>query len=52
MADLKTLADAIIGGDQKTAVDVTKIALEEGLAPGVILEEGLIGGMNVIGVRF
>jgi len=52
MADLKTLSDAIIKGDQKTAVDVTKTALEEGMAPDVILSEGLIAGMNVIGVRF
>ncbi len=52
MADLKTLSDAIIKGDQKTAVDVTKAALDEGMEPGLILADGLIAGMNVIGVRF
>lgn len=52
MADLKTLSEAIIKGDQKTAVDVTKAALDEGIAPGTILEDGLIAGMNVVGVRF
>ncbi len=52
MADLKVLSDSIIKGDQKTAVDVTKAALDEGMAPGTILAEGLIAGMNVIGVRF
>ena len=52
MADLKTLSDAIIKGDQKTAVDVTKAALDEGMAPGTILSDGLIAGMNVIGGRF
>ncbi|MHC4288645.1 MAG: cobalamin-dependent protein [Planctomycetota bacterium] len=52
MADLKALGDSIIKGDQKTAVDITKAALEEGVAPGTILEDGLIAGMNVIGVRF
>jgi len=52
MADLKALSEAIIKGDQKTAVDVTKAALDEGMAPGTVLEEGLIAGMNVIGVRF
>ena len=52
MADLSALSDAIIKGDQKTAVDVTKAALDEGMAPGTILEEGLIAGMNVIGMRF
>jgi 5-methyltetrahydrofolate--homocysteine methyltransferase len=52
MADLKALSDSIIKGDQKTAVDVTKAALDEGMAPGTILADGLIAGMNVIGVRF
>ena len=52
MADLKALSDAIIKGDQKTAVEITKAALAEGMAPGSILEDGLIAGMNVIGTRF
>ncbi|MBL7215062.1 MAG: corrinoid protein [Phycisphaerae bacterium] len=52
MADLKILSNAIIKGDQKTAVDVTKAALDEGIEPGTILSDGLIAGMNVIGVRF
>ncbi len=33
MADLKALADAVIKGDQKKAVDITKAALEEGCLP-------------------
>lgn len=52
MADLKMLSDAIIKGDQKTAVDITKEALAEGLEPATILSDGLIAGMDVIGVRF
>lgn len=52
MADLKALSEAIIKGDQKTAVDVTKAALDEGMAPGKVLSDGLIAGMNVIGTRF
>ncbi|MHC4551733.1 MAG: corrinoid protein [Planctomycetota bacterium] len=52
MADLQVLADAIIKGDQKTAVDTTKLALDEGMNPATILADGLIAGMNVIGVRF
>jgi 5-methyltetrahydrofolate--homocysteine methyltransferase len=52
MADLKALSEAIIKGDQKTAVDITKAALNEGMAPGTVLSDGLIAGMNVIGVRF
>jgi len=52
MADLQALSDSIIKGDQKTAMDITKAALDEGIAPGTILADGLIAGMNVIGVRF
>ena len=52
MADLKALADAVIKGDQTTAVDVTKIALGEGVAAKQVLDEGLIAGMDVVGARF
>lgn len=52
MADLKALSEAIIKGNQKAAVDITQQALNEGTDPGAILSEGLIAGMNVIGVRF
>jgi len=52
MADLKALADAVIKGDQGTAVEITKSALEEGTAAKDVLEEGLIAGMDVVGVRF
>jgi len=52
MADLKALSEAIIKGDQKTAVEMTRQALSEGVPPASILNEGLIAGMNVIGVRF
>jgi 5-methyltetrahydrofolate--homocysteine methyltransferase len=52
MADLKALADAVIRGDQATAVSVTKAALAEGTAPKQVLDQGLIAGMDVIGGRF
>ncbi len=52
MADLKKLSESVIKGDQRTAVDITKAALSEGMAPGRILTDGLIAGMNVVGVRF
>jgi 5-methyltetrahydrofolate--homocysteine methyltransferase len=52
MADLKALADAVIKGDQNTAVKITKDALAEGTAPRSVLEEGLIAGMDVVGARF
>lgn len=52
MADLKALSDAIIKGDQKTAVEITNAALADGAAPESILNDGLIAGMNVIGAAF
>jgi len=52
MADLKALAEAVIKGDQSTAVDITKAALDEGTAAKSVLEEGLIAGMDVVGARF
>lgn len=52
MADLKTLADAIIKGDQNAAVEITKAALEEGTVAKSVLDDGLIAGMDVVGDRF
>jgi 5-methyltetrahydrofolate--homocysteine methyltransferase len=52
MADLEALAQAVIKGNQTESVRLTKEALGEGLAPGEVLEKGLIAGMNVVGVRF
>jgi len=52
MADLKALADAVIKGDQNTAVEITKAALAEGMAAKSVLDAGLIAGMDVIGASF
>jgi len=52
MADLKTLADAIIKGDQNAAMEITRVALKEGTVAKSVLEEGLIAGMDVVGGRF
>jgi len=52
MADLKALADAVIKGDQNTAVEITKAALAESMPAKSVLDEGLIAGMDIIGARF
>jgi 5-methyltetrahydrofolate--homocysteine methyltransferase len=52
MADLKALAEAIIKGDQNSAVEITKSALDAGTGAKSVLEEGLIAGMDVVGERF
>jgi len=52
MADLKALADAIIKGDQKAAVEITRAAIEDGTAAKSVLDEGLIAGMDIVGALF
>jgi len=52
MADLKALSEAVIKGDQNKALEITNAAISEGMAPAQILNDGLIAGMNIIGVRF
>jgi 5-methyltetrahydrofolate--homocysteine methyltransferase len=52
MADLKALADAVINGDQNTALEITKAAIAEGTAAKDILDNGLIAGMDIVGARF
>ena len=52
MADLKVLADAVIRGDQATAVEIVNQAVEENMPSRQILEEGLIAAMAIVGDRF
>ena len=52
MVDLKELSEAIIDGEAAEAVELTTSALEEGIAPSDILNNGLVAGMNVVGEYF
>lgn len=52
MADLGVLAEALIAGNRDKVAELVKEALDEGIGPKEILEDGLIAGMNVIGKRF
>lgn len=52
MADLQALAQAIISGKAPDAKALTESAIADGMNPGDILNQGLIAGMNVVGVRF
>jgi len=52
MADLKALGDAVIKGDPNTAIQITKDAIAEGMPAEKVLNEGMIAGMNILGVRF
>jgi len=52
MADLSALAQSIINGEAEEVKELTQKALDEGVPPGEILNDGLIKGMNVVGERF
>ncbi len=52
MADLKALAEALIRGDRDQTRALTRQAIDEGVAPKEILDNGLVAGMNVVGERF
>jgi 5-methyltetrahydrofolate--homocysteine methyltransferase len=52
MADLSALAENLINGKAQEVKELTQKAMDEGVSPGEILNEGLIKGMNVVGERF
>ncbi len=52
MADLEALKNAVIKGNQNIAQEITKSAIEEGMAPEAILGQGLIAGMGIVGEAF
>lgn len=52
MAQLKELSEAIISGNRVKAVELTEAALGEGTPAKKVLDEGLIPGMAVVGVKF
>ncbi|MDZ7672801.1 MAG: B12-binding domain-containing protein [Halanaerobiales bacterium] len=52
MVDFEKLSDAVIKGNLDLVVQLTQKAVEEGVKPNEIIENGLITGMNVVGKRF
>ncbi len=52
MADLKAIAEAVVKGDQAKATELTKAAINQGAPVKSILDEGLIGGMDIIAARW
>lgn len=52
MVDLEDLAQSVIAGDVAKSTQLTKKALEAGVAPLDIINKGLIAGMEVVGERF
>jgi 5-methyltetrahydrofolate--homocysteine methyltransferase len=51
MTDFKSLNDAVIGGDDSTAVDLVRRYLDQGIAAAEILNQGLIAAMDIVGER-
>ena len=52
MVDLKELSEVLFRGDVSKVKELTKMALQEDLEPKEILEQGLIKGMKVVGIKF
>jgi 5-methyltetrahydrofolate--homocysteine methyltransferase len=52
MADLNQLSEALQKGDIEHVKELTGQALSDGFMPGRILTEGLIAGMDVVGLKF
>jgi 5-methyltetrahydrofolate--homocysteine methyltransferase len=50
--DLQALAESIIKGKKGPAVEMTQQAIDEGVDPQTIINQGLIGGMAVVGEKF
>ena len=52
MEILKNIAKSLMAGDDKKITEEVAQAIEEGIPTTEILDDGLIAGMNVVGVRF
>lgn len=52
MQILNEISEALQKGNFKAVSQKTAAALEEGISPDIILNEGLIAGMTIIGARF
>jgi len=52
LADFEKMGEAVIEGNQEQVIELTQKAVDEGVEPNKIIENGLINGMNVVGKRF
>jgi corrinoid protein of di/trimethylamine methyltransferase len=52
MADMQRLYDAVLNGDAKSAVAVTREAIDEGLDPIAIVSGTMVPAMDEVGRRF
>ena len=52
LGSLQELAYALIVGDNKGVDRMTSEALEKGFSANTILDDGLISGMAIVGIKF
>lgn len=52
MADFKGIAETLIEGNADKVKELVQAAVDENIEPQKILDQGLIAGMEVVGVRF
>ena len=52
MSLLEDMATALMAGKATDVKELVQKAIDENMEPGTILTEGLLSGMNVIGVKF
>ncbi|MCK5118098.1 MAG: corrinoid protein [Candidatus Latescibacteria bacterium] len=52
MADFQGIAESLIKGKRDQVGELVQQAVDEGVDPSEILNEGLVAGMNVVGKRF
>ncbi|MGM0420469.1 MAG: corrinoid protein [Bacillota bacterium] len=52
MADFEKISDGVIKGEVEKVKELVQEAIDEGLEPKEIINQGLISGMNVVGKRF
>ena len=52
MADFEKLSESVIKGEEEKVKELVQEAINDGLEPSEIINQGLISGMNVVGKRF
>ncbi|MEF8787561.1 MAG: corrinoid protein [Planctomycetota bacterium] len=52
MADLKAIAEHVINGEKEETANEVQEAIDEGVDPQKVLNEGLTAGMDEVGKRF
>lgn len=52
MADFEQLANGVIAGEIEKVKELTQKAVDEGVKPMEIIDNGLMSGMSVVGERF